>query len=69
MLSNKNVYYNEDRDKIEKANAKEFLNSIAQSHSIKDEILKKHSNMESVQNINKKNDSNADEEYKVLNFL
>lgn len=51
MLNNNNIYYNEDRDKIEKANAKEFLNSIAASHSIKDELLRKRSDNLSLENV------------------
>ena len=75
MSHNSNISYNEDRDKIQKANAIEVLNNIAESHSIKDRLLKKHSDTESLENVSKvrtkkdESEDNSDGSYKISNFL
>lgn len=75
-MSNDNINDNEDNVKIQKDEEKQFLNSIAQSHSIKDQVLKKNaekgSSLENVKETkDKKDDSedNSDGTYKIINFL
>lgn len=75
MSHNSNMSYNEDSDKIPKDNAVEVLNNIAESHSIKDRLLKKRSDIESVENVIKvrtkddEREDNSDGSYKTSNFL
>ena len=75
MPHNNNRYDDEDRDKIQKSNAIEVLNNIAESHSIKDQLLKKRSDNESLENVSKvrskqdKTEDNSDGSYKIINFL
>ena len=75
MSNDNNIYHNEDRDKIQKDNVIQFLNNIADSHSIKDQLLKKRSDIDSLENVSnvksKKNDKedNSDGTYKIINFL
>ncbi|MBU3160014.1 hypothetical protein KPL37_09645 [Clostridium frigoris] len=75
MPHNINVYNSEDSDKIQKDNAIEFLNNIAESHSIKDQLIKKRSENDSLENTSKgrsekdKVEDNSDGTYKIINFL
>ena len=76
MSNDNNINYNEGNDKIQNDSVKQFLNSIANSHSIKDELLKKNSesnsSLENVSGVkDKRNDSedNSDGTYKIINFL
>ncbi|MBW9149907.1 hypothetical protein K2F40_13160 [Clostridium sp. CM028] len=75
MSHNNNIHYNEDRDKIQKDNAIAVLNNIAESHSIKDRVLKKHSDIESLESVSKvrtkkdESEDNSDGSYKISNFL
>lgn len=69
------VYNNEDHDKIQKANAMETLNNIAESHSIKDQLLKKRSENQSLENVSNgrrerdESEDNSDGTFKISNFL
>lgn len=69
------VYNNEDRDKIKKDNAMEILNNIAESHSIKDQLLKKRSENQSLENVSNgsrekdESEDNSDGAFKISNFL
>ncbi|MBU3112989.1 hypothetical protein [Clostridium lacusfryxellense] len=71
----RNIYNNEDHDKIQKDNVMETLNNIAESHSIKDQLLKKRSGNQSLENVSnvrrEKSDSedNSDGTFKISNFL
>ena len=75
MPHSDNIYDDKDRDKMRKSNAIEVLNNIAESQSIKDQLIKKRSDNESLQNINKvgskedKTEDNSDGTYKIINFL
>lgn len=75
MSDDNNINYNEDNDKIQKDNAKQFLNSIVASHSIKDQLLKKDSDITSLENVNKTTsekdqiEDNSDGTFKIINFL
>ncbi|MBU3176584.1 hypothetical protein KPL47_09375 [Clostridium estertheticum] len=76
MSKDNNINYNEDNDKIQNDNVKEFLNSIANSHSIKDELLKQNSESNSqLENVSGKKskrddrEDNSDGTYKIINFL
>ncbi|MCB2352943.1 hypothetical protein [Clostridium estertheticum] len=69
MSNNNNIYYNENNDVME------GLNNIAESHSIKDQLVKKHSDIGSLENGSKirskkdKTEDNSDGTYKIINFL
>ena len=69
------VYNNEDHDKIQKANTMETLNNIAESHSIKDQLLKKRSENQSLENVSNgrrerdESEDNSDGTFKISNFL
>jgi len=75
MSNDNNINYNKDNDKIQKDDAKQFLNSIADSHSIKDQLLKKNSDITSLENVNKTTsekdqiEDNSDGTFKIINFL
>ena len=75
MTYNNNIYDNEDRDKIQKTNAIEVLNSISESQSIKDLLLKKRSDNGSLENVSKvkskldDREDNSNGTYKIANFL
>jgi hypothetical protein len=70
-----NIYNNKDHDEIQKANAMESLNNIAESHSIKDQLLKKRSENQSLENMSKvrkekgESEDNSDGTFKISNFL
>jgi len=67
--------YNADHDKIQKANTIEVLNNIAESHSIKDQLLKERSDIEPLENVSKvrrkqdEREDNSDGTFKISNFL
>ncbi|MBW9151539.1 hypothetical protein [Clostridium estertheticum] len=69
MSDNNNIYYNENNDVME------GLNNIEESHSIKDQLIKKHSDIGSLENGSKirskkdKTEDNSDGTYKIINFL
>ncbi|MBU3181059.1 hypothetical protein [Clostridium psychrophilum] len=73
MIYNNNS--NKERDEMQKANAMDALNNIANSHSIKDLLLEKKSNdlsSENASNVTSKRDNtddNSDGSYKIENFL
>ena len=75
MSKDNNINYNEDNDKIRNDNVKQFLNSIINSHSIKDQVIKDSSNNELLENMGKvkskkdKSEDNSDGTYKIINFL
>ena len=76
MSKDNDINYNEGNDKIQNDNVKQFLNSIANSHSIKDELLKKNSERKSpLENVSGEKDKrddrkdNSDGTYKIINFL
>ena len=75
MPHNNNISYTEYSNKIQKAEELEILNNIAESHSRKDLLLKKHPDIESledVSNVRRKQDEsedNSDGSYKISNFL
>ncbi|MCB2294972.1 hypothetical protein LGK95_15910 [Clostridium algoriphilum] len=75
MPHNNYINYNEERDKLQKSNAIEALNKIAESHSIRDLLLEKRTDATSLENVSKvrlKQDStedNSDGSYKIANFL
>lgn len=75
MSNDNNINNNEDHDKIKRDNAIQFLNSIADSHSIKDQLLKKSYYVNSLESVhmakNKQDDreDNSDGTYKIINFL
>jgi len=60
------IYDNVDQNEMQKTNARETLNNIAQSHSIKDQLLKKRSDNQSLENVS---ENNTDGTFKVSNFL
>ena len=73
MIYNNNS--NKELDEMQKANAIDALNNIADSHSIKDLLLEKRSNAlssENASNVTSKRDDtedNSDGNYKIANFL
>lgn len=75
MSHDSNIYDNEEHNKIQKANAMGALNNIAESHSIKDSLLKKRSEnvtLENVSNVRSKQgdtEDNSDGTFKIINFL
>jgi len=75
MPHNNNIYYKVDNDKIEKCNEIEVLNYIAENRSIKDQLLKKRSDGESLENVTKvkrkqdDSEDNSDGTFKISNFL
>lgn len=75
MSKDDNINYNEENDKIPNDNVKQFLNSIANSHSIKDQLIKERSDNELLENVSKvvspkgKSEDNSDGTYKIINFL
>jgi len=75
MTDNDNIYHSEEHDKIQKSNTLEWLNNIAESHSIKDQLLKKRLDDESLENVTKvrrkqdDREDNSDGTFKISNFL
>ena len=73
MIYNNNS--NKELDEMQKTNAIDALNNIANSHSIKDLLLEKRSNAlssENASNVTSKRDNiddNSDGSYKIANFL
>ncbi|MBW9171410.1 hypothetical protein K2F43_09335 [Clostridium estertheticum] len=69
MSDNNNIYYNENNDVMD------GLNNITESHSIKDQPSKKHSDIGPLENGSKirskkdKTEDNSDGTYKIINFL
>ena len=70
-----NINNNEERDKIQKSNAMEALNNIAESHTIKDQLLKKRPKNQSLENVGSvrrekdESEDNSDGTFKISNFL
>ena len=64
-----------NNDKTRNEESVQYLNSLANSHSIKDQVLKNMSEKESLQNVSKVTsekdnaEDNDDGSYKINNFL
>ena len=49
MIDNNNIYYNEDRNKIEKANRLEALENMVENHTRTERHLEQYSNISSLE--------------------
>ncbi|MFT5874056.1 MAG: hypothetical protein ACI8WT_003016 [Clostridium sp.] len=61
----RNIYYDDERNKIEKANRIEALENIVESHSRTERHLKEHSDISSAKKVKEATEKQAHREYNI----